>query len=208
MIHLSGRCCNSVNRFTHLCTGYWVSCKCQNAFFPENPDTGKSDIIIHGPSCWQRNANIDLAARSLTKLLSSLSHEAHWCLHGNFMRTLKQDIGGWNVIFKAALRHKHPRVMDIWQWKRYNSDVENKYKLELHFSSLLFKKWGIRSPAGLHYSSWKGLKALSSTVRYLESGTICVIFAFVWHSIQIKMWRRFHGQVGPVSSSFHDKFSR
>lgn len=47
-----------------------------------------------------------------------------------------------------------------------------------------------------------------STVRYLESGTICVIFAFVWHSIQIKMWRRFHGQVGPVSSSFHDKFSR
>lgn len=76
--------------------------------FPSQPDTGRSDIIIHGQSCWQRNANIDLAAQSLTKLLSSLSHEAQWCLYGNFMRTLKQDIGQWNVIFKAALFHNHP----------------------------------------------------------------------------------------------------
>lgn len=76
--------------------------------FPSKPDIGRSDIIIHGQSCWQRNANIDLAAQSLTKLLSSLSYEAQWCLYGNFMRTLKQDIGRWNVIFKAALFHNHP----------------------------------------------------------------------------------------------------
>lgn len=77
--------------------------------FPSQPDTGRSDIIIYGQSCWQRNANIDLEAQSVTKLLSSLSHEAQWCLYGNFMRPLKQDIGHWNVIFTAALFHNHPR---------------------------------------------------------------------------------------------------
>lgn len=86
--------------------------------FPSQPDTGRSDIIIYGQSCWQRNANIDLEAQSVTKLLSSLSHEAQWCLYGNFMRPLKQDIGHWNVIFTAALFHNLPQqVMDVWQWK-------------------------------------------------------------------------------------------
>lgn len=35
---------------------------------PLPPDTGRSDIIIYGQSCWQRNANIDLEAQSITKL--------------------------------------------------------------------------------------------------------------------------------------------
>lgn len=80
----------------------------ESAFLPSQPDTGGSDIIIYGESCWQRNANIDLEAQSHTKLLSSLSHEAQWCLYGNFTRPLKQDIRHRNVIFTAALFHNYP----------------------------------------------------------------------------------------------------
>lgn len=75
---------------------------------PLQPDTWRSDIIIYGQSCWQRNANIDLEAQSLTKLLTPLSHEAQWCLYGNFMRPLKQHIRRWSVIFLTALFHNHP----------------------------------------------------------------------------------------------------
>lgn len=104
-------------RFT--ATVWTVSCVCAeadlscvhnfgNVFPSSHADSGRSDIIIKGESCRQRNANIDLAAQLLSKPLSALSHEARWCLHGNFMRTLKPDIGPWNVIFTGVLHHSRP----------------------------------------------------------------------------------------------------
>lgn len=69
------------------------------------------------------------SSKASVKLLYSLSHEAQWCLYGNFIRTLEQDIRHWNVIFKVLFLHSHPHK---WQTVDNGKYTIRKCKTCLH----------------------------------------------------------------------------